>query len=316
MLLILSATRDPYEHAPEGVEEGDLEDCSSQSSGYLSPWSDEGSDHNNGARINPIRKVPMKVPTTINDEEFAFGSHRIKTPTLPLSEAMEGAETILKRLVRLGFRIRQSAITEWFRRADATFDAAGHEGFRKHLISMLFVKQGRNESLNKSHVSATDSDRKDGLSKAQIRLIDSNLKRRNRFIYARDHAENLVPRQPSIVQETVARSRYVSSEILGAWTSQQSITEQGSRASSMMLMPVINKESSRVSDVSGKGSQSLEVAREQIESDQTALTSTVPETVDLPSVLTATEPEISSFRCPYCAQLVSQNIGKSPHHWK
>ncbi|THW80825.1 hypothetical protein D6D17_09827, partial [Aureobasidium pullulans] len=42
----------------------------------------------------------------------------------------------------------------------------------------------------------------------------------------------------------------------------------------MMLMPVINKESSRVSDVSGKGSQSLEAAREQIESDQTASTST------------------------------------------
>ena len=171
MLLILSATRDPYEHATEGVEECDLEDCSSQSSGYLSPWSDEGSDHNKGARINPIQKDPMKVPTTINDEEFAFGFQRTKTPTLPLSEAMEGAETILKRLVRLGFRIRQSAITEWFRRADATFDVAGHEEFRKHLISMLYVKQGRNESLNKSHISAADSDRKDGLSKAQIRCM-------------------------------------------------------------------------------------------------------------------------------------------------
>jgi hypothetical protein len=101
-----------------------------------------------------------------------------------LSEAIRNTETILDQLARLAVAIRRSGVHSRLQKADRSLNFDDHKELRKHL-SLIVLCQPSKEGN-----SAFQIDPKD-LTIIQKRLINSNLRRRNRFIYAQRHSKKL-----------------------------------------------------------------------------------------------------------------------------
>jgi hypothetical protein len=89
---------------------------------YLSPWSDESSDGSGSsdAGFDPSRGDENNPLAAADAKKLIANPDTNKTTTSALPEPMREAESVLGQLVRLGFEIRQFAITERTRIVDAT----------------------------------------------------------------------------------------------------------------------------------------------------------------------------------------------------
>ncbi|CAD0084378.1 unnamed protein product [Aureobasidium vineae] len=158
LVLTMTATYDAYPQSGEDAEStadpGERSDDSS--AGHLSPWSDESSEHD------------IFVETGAMESDTTF--HTEKAPASDLSESMKGVESTLSQLIRLGFKIRQSADTERLRMAHATLATEEQKALRQELTIKL--------SVSRSNPKPSD-----GLSKVQTRLVNSVLSRRNLVTY-------------------------------------------------------------------------------------------------------------------------------------
>ena len=104
-----------------------------------------------------------------------------------MTEATESVNSLLEQLGRIAVAVRKSGTHSRGQKADARFKAEEHQELRMHLSTVL-LSRGR---LSKNHSYAGDTLDLAGLNAIQLRLIDCNLKRRNRFIYAQTHARGL-----------------------------------------------------------------------------------------------------------------------------
>lgn len=102
---------------------------------------------------------------------------------------MKDVDDSLNQLTRLTVAIRKAGTRSRLQKADSLFDPDGPQirSLRRHLAFLILV---RPDEHGNSHFSKAklDSER---LSPIQLRLIDANLKRRNRFIYAQKHSQKL-----------------------------------------------------------------------------------------------------------------------------
>lgn len=134
-----------------------------------------------------------------------------------LTQAMKSTEAILDQLARLAVAIRRSGTSSRLQKADRSFDPENHEDLRNYLVLILLAKPSdiedkRNEIWD---INAKDKSVNFGvdiaqLSMAQQYLIDANLRRRNRFIYAQRHARKLAPIQLSPTPEPVPKLEVVN----------------------------------------------------------------------------------------------------------
>ena len=130
---------------------------------------------------------------------------------------MKSTEAILDQLARLTVAIRKSGTDSRFQEADRSFDPEHHEDLQNHLVLILSAKP---LELEKKRQEIWDIDAKDismnfdvdiaRLSTAQQHLIDANLRRRNRFIYAQSHARKLAPIQHYSTQEPALKLETVN----------------------------------------------------------------------------------------------------------
>lgn len=111
---------------------------------------------------------------------------------------MKSTEAILDQLARLAVAIRKSGTSSRLQRADRSFDPEHHEDLQNHLVLMLLAKPSDVEKRRQEiwDINAKDKSINFGvdiaqLSTAQQHLIDANLRRRNRFLYAQRHAGKL-----------------------------------------------------------------------------------------------------------------------------
>ncbi|KAK9777056.1 hypothetical protein AB5N19_12413 [Seiridium cardinale] len=101
-----------------------------------------------------------------------------------LDSAQIEVEQILDHLTRITLVIRKSGTSFRFQKADRLFKPGDHNGQRHHLTMKLLVwpsRGGRGHWL-------VDTDH---LTPIQERLVEANLRRRNRFRYAQRHAQKL-----------------------------------------------------------------------------------------------------------------------------
>lgn len=110
------------------------------------------------------------------DEQSSSGSI---VPDNPLLGKMKHIETILGQLARISVAIRHSGNSSRFQegyqglqKADQWLDPDEHHIFRDTLIAILLRRPGHTTEL----------------TSVQKRLIDANIRRRNRFLYAQAHA--------------------------------------------------------------------------------------------------------------------------------
>lgn len=102
---------------------------------------------------------------------------------------MKDVEDSLNQLTRLTVAIRKAGTRSRLQKADSLFDPDGPQirSLRRHLEFLILVRPDEHGGSYFSE-EQLDSTR---LSPIQLRLIDANLMRRNRFIYAQKHAQKL-----------------------------------------------------------------------------------------------------------------------------
>lgn len=123
---------------------------------------------------------------------------------------MKSIEAILDQLTRLGVAIRKSGTSSRLQRADRTFNPENHEGLQNYLALILLAKPSDFEDRRRKLLEINAEEKPvyfdvdiTQLSMIQKRLINANLRRRNRFIYAQRHASKLAPIQVSFTPEVV-----------------------------------------------------------------------------------------------------------------
>lgn len=105
------------------------------------------------------------------------------------SSTMKDVEDSLNQLIRLTTAIRKAGIRSRFQKADSSIDPNDPRirSLRRHLECLVLVYPEEHGSSYSSE-QQLDTAR---LTPIQLRLIDANLRRRNRFLYAQKHAQKL-----------------------------------------------------------------------------------------------------------------------------
>ena len=139
------------------------------------------------------------------DSENERASTITSTVTLsksPLGEATKSTEAILDQLAQLAVAIRRSGTTSRLQKADRSFYPDDHsdlQNLREHLNLILLTRSSNIEDRRKECRNTLGEDRSVNfgvdathLNSVQKRLVDANLRRRNRFIHAQGHADLLI----------------------------------------------------------------------------------------------------------------------------
>lgn len=103
--------------------------------------------------------------------------------------SMRDVDDNLSQLTRVLIAVRKSGTRSRLEKADAKFDplSSPNRAFRRHLELLLLLRPGQEQTSN----SILEEFNQARLTAIQLRLIDANLRRRNRFLYAQKHAEKL-----------------------------------------------------------------------------------------------------------------------------
>lgn len=116
-----------------------------------------------------------------------------------LQEVKRNVDTSIENLASMAIAIRRTGRKSRLVRADASFNSASLDDLRKHLEFIVRLRPTlpgyRHPSHHKDdphwwqrHIGAK-------LNPLQQRLIEANLRRRNRFLYAQSHSRKLAYRQ-------------------------------------------------------------------------------------------------------------------------
>lgn len=120
-----------------------------------------------------------------------------------LSLSMRNVEDLIDQLIQLGKAIRSSGATSRLRKADKAFDPAAHKDLQHYLTVLLLANPREIEDRRPSveHIDGKSpfptfdfatTDRLDPEHQRVVNhLISANLRRRNRFDYAKKHARKL-----------------------------------------------------------------------------------------------------------------------------
>ncbi|KAL4954376.1 hypothetical protein BDW69DRAFT_183595 [Aspergillus filifer] len=102
---------------------------------------------------------------------------------------MRDIDDSLAQLARITVAIRKAGTRSRLQKADAAFDpsSASLRAFRRYLEILLVLERGVDETSN----SLIQQINQRSLSPIQTRLVEANLRRRHRFLYAQRHAEKL-----------------------------------------------------------------------------------------------------------------------------
>ncbi|KAL4778459.1 hypothetical protein BJX76DRAFT_362718 [Aspergillus varians] len=109
-------------------------------------------------------------------------------------DRMKDIEGNLNQLVRLTVAIRKAGTQSRLQKADSSFNPSRPQilALRLHLMAIILVHPGEDGSSNSSIRMLEEAHLDEvGLNPIQLRLIDANLRRRSRFLYAQKHARKL-----------------------------------------------------------------------------------------------------------------------------
>ncbi|KAJ4024603.1 WD repeat-containing protein 88 [Fusarium irregulare] len=133
---------------------------------------------------DPPRSLSPWSDDTESDPDLEAG---LEDSSSPLGKAKETVNSILDLLVRIAITIRRSGTQSRLRKADRKFKIEDHEDLQRHLV-VVMLSQGPFSSDYTFSTERTDASK---ITPIQWRLINCNLKRRNRFLYAQKHSDAL-----------------------------------------------------------------------------------------------------------------------------
>ncbi|KAK6359883.1 hypothetical protein TWF696_001012 [Orbilia brochopaga] len=100
----------------------------------------------------------------------------------PIDDALSSIDAMIENLALIGVAVRRTGRTSRVQKADQKFNREMHSELRQHLECILLLRPSAN-----GHKALDNSE----LTVVQKRLVDANLRRRNRFLRAHQHSRYL-----------------------------------------------------------------------------------------------------------------------------
>lgn len=134
--------------------------------------------------LESLIKTCQESAKTLEENQLVLSNPEVWVPPPRLSQALADIDTIFQQLVRISIAIRQSSTQARIDRADLLFVPSRHVELRNHLTLLCLVsslvsrEEWRSQINENGHGSTFVPD------EIQSRLIEANLRRRHRFLYA------------------------------------------------------------------------------------------------------------------------------------
>ncbi len=143
--------------------------------------------------LSPSSIRPLLILPEASQDGTVTPSHD-EIPPRNQGDLMREVEQSLSQLVRVTVAIRKAGTQSRLQKADRSFNPRHPQilALRVHLMTILLAQPEQDgdagsciETLKRARMSDT------ALDPIQLRLIDANLRRRGRFIYAQKHAQKV-----------------------------------------------------------------------------------------------------------------------------
>lgn len=215
---------------------------------------------------------------------------------------MKKVEGSLDQLTRLTVAIRKAGTRSRLQKADSSFNPDGPQIFllRRHLEILLLVRPDEHGNSDYSE-QQLDPTR---LSPIQIRLIEANLKRRNRFLYAQQHAQKLEsnPGHP----KNKSRGRAA----LGKQPQCSGVNSLSQGGEALVRDDVQAQSTTTATRVD----EAIEIPLEQVPSSATTVVSVTSSRISYPKPPRFHDNQML-FTCPCCCQSLPVAVGRG-NRWK
>lgn len=218
-----------------------------------------------------------------------------------LAEARRGVDSTLDQLNNLSIAVRRTGNQLRLRKADARFDRSEHANLEAFLRVWVLAHTTM-DALNVMQ----DADR---LTPIQKRLIEVNLRRRNRFLYAQQHSKKMaykiVAREPQKTMELAPAS--TSSALpkyedenpkLPSWTPKRAEAQEKHLAETWVIL-ADNSTATRFG-------ATTDIFKERLLPQNSQITTTAARVSypDPPKL----DPDTQFFKCPCCCQTPSRTL--------
>jgi hypothetical protein len=224
---------------------------------------------------------------------------------------MKDVEDNLDQLVRLTVAIRKAGTQSRLHKADSSFDPSRPQilALRLHLMAIILVHPEANGGSNSSikMLEQAQLDQAD-LDPVQLRLIDANLRRRNRFLYAQKHARklgvgsHLGHSAPPIRMSALANQGPLSHATLTI------------RAPKMTTLDPGNDGPPESTTTATAVDSPLELNQKQAAKAPTTVISITTSQIRYPRPPSISDAQ-RAFTCPCCCQSIPATMGRG-NHWK
>lgn len=235
-----------------------------------------------------------------------------------LSEIFVDVEALMECLFNLGFLIKQAGRSSQFGKADLNFWRDNYPELEKHLEIILQCKIDVDWcSASKESAASLLSTR---LSSGQHNLIEANLRRRHRFIQARQRFERRTASRPAGNEENSEQSneQKANAEVSSVKTQGVDILSPSAdqdprpRREKKLKKVVFTASTNDHDKLKGKMSGAITGG-----SRSTASTTSVTVGVTYPRPPTIAKNGLNwGFPCPYCHETLDIAIAESSDEWK
>ncbi|KID95385.1 transcription factor Zn, C2H2, partial [Metarhizium majus ARSEF 297] len=271
-----------------------------------------------GARVQGPASLDSRLQGRQDDLDFVKSIMRLLADFLAeydpsqsqaqVEIATENIDSALGSLSRLGLSIRQSGKASRTRRADRRFNPDDHEEFRTHLRCILLLRP----TADGHNMKDIEESR---LNQLQKRLIDCNLRRRNRFLLAQKHSEKLKASQRTS-QSSKPPERPIASLPIPSSSGHEKDETKAAEPKATESRPKPQREAERAGTNLHSAASTAEGTPLALCNDTTAKTSitSLARTKEFPR---PPKPLIGRriYRCPCCFQSLPDSILSSPTEW-
>lgn len=287
-------------------------------------------DSGRGRRV-VIETPPLEKPTQrsfspcsdSSNPGFQFKKRtKFTTSNTLLAEAIREAENILYCLCQLADAIRRPITPYQLIIADRSFNPKSHEDFKNYLVRILLAKSSdfekRSCKLWKPGANDNPADFGVDISRVSImqqRLIDDNLRRRNRFMYAQRQASKRIPPvlpavpvvDHKVIEEADQEVNTVSAESGTQQHSQETMPFSATRWRLPTLLSEITDTTASANCTPAPilNTSTPSTAMSEVSSDGSKLNSPDHPQIDVSNC----------FRCPCCCQALPAMFWER-HHWE
>ncbi|KIV87892.1 hypothetical protein PV11_03408 [Exophiala sideris] len=253
-----------------------------------------GRSHDRNQPRHKSRSIsPWSDQSSLGSEPDAFSV----SDDTGLAEAMRGVDSILSQLNNLSIAVRRTGNQLRLRKADSRFDRSEHSDLE------AFLKVWVLAHTNSDPLKAMDDT--DRLTPIQRRLVEVNLIRRNRFLYAQRHSRKMAIERRALdegVQPTSTESP-LANNLVAAIEQLPKLEKEPRTQDKLLAKPLGSPADNTTATRLGA---TTEILKEKPLPQESQITSTAARIryPDPPKL----GPHVNFFKCPCCCQTLSRAL--------